>query len=331
MLTTQQHKYEYFKYDIHFLEGWQSAAATLGARGAARLSQQIVALTIKPEGILCRKVQECLDFMVANQFVPIHSECFSYDRLMSREMWRYQWNIATPDRLEVADRINNLADALQIFFLDTTTPLRIPASSRLVPLKGLGTPSERDAVRLRSMLGSPNRLLVVVHSPDEPIDNIRELAIIFGRERLENLYQHLKVGIDGNSSDPQERITKDIEYLYGRHETQSLIVQDAVTATLELIRRTETSETGEARLAAARAREAILAAQSGEEFLSWRSWSADLTACGIPLSWEPLVAATHLIRHDIPGAKCLVGRSGRQKWAAGEGHMIESAAYPAVS
>jgi hypothetical protein len=57
-------------------------------------------------------------------------------------------------------------------------------SRRLTRLKGGNDPSGRAADSLRSVAGSPNRLLTMVHTSDDPADVVRELAVFLPwRER----------------------------------------------------------------------------------------------------------------------------------------------------
>ena len=313
MLTTQQHKYAYFRDDSHFREGWQTALDVLGDRAPAVL-QRIAVVTVKPDAIIGRKVEGALDFMTANDFRPIHAETFSYDRIMTRELWRYQWNVATLDRLDLGDRVHQRSAALATFFLDVAARRRVPACTRLVPLKGSAFPASRHGDQLRTRLGAPNRILVLVHCPDEPIDIVRELAVMFDRERLVRLYTELGARVDDERT---ANLDEHIAQLYADCPAGTLSVEQARSVILaELAARAPDCP------AATRAREALLAADAGQS-LSWTDWQRDLRTCGIGSDrWEVVLVATHFVQHDVPGARCLVSRTGRQKWAAGEGRMI---------
>jgi hypothetical protein len=66
-------------------------------------------------------------------------------------------------------------------------PLPLPRSSRrLTRLKGGNDPSGRAADSLRWVAGSPNRLLTMVDTSDDPADVVRELAVFLPwRERAD--------------------------------------------------------------------------------------------------------------------------------------------------
>jgi hypothetical protein len=54
----------------------------------------------------------------------------------------------------------------------------LPAAVRLSKAKGASNPAERIGENLRDALGSPSKILALIHSPDEPIDLLRELALL---------------------------------------------------------------------------------------------------------------------------------------------------------
>jgi hypothetical protein len=310
-LTTLRTKFDYFVADTHFRESWRTAVDVLGPN-AAWLVQRIALLTVRPEGIIARKAHQSLRTMIERGFLPIHSHRCRYDRTMIRELWRYQWNVASLDRLAVGDRVHYRADALHLIFLDVSRPVRIPASSRLTFHKGSASPAARRDDQIRSVLGAPNRVLVVVHCPDEPMDVVRELGVLFDRRALTELYGVLaervarQVTIDPSAA---------VEQLYAEVAPQSLLVAEAVDTVMARLG---------AGAAATRARTAIVDAQAGRP-LHWDRWAADLDACGFDQDdWAVTVAASQYIEPDVPGATCLISRTGRQLWQAGLGRMVAS-------
>ncbi|BCJ73770.1 hypothetical protein CS0771_33140 [Catellatospora sp. IY07-71] len=320
-LTAQREKFDYFLADTHFRESWQLAVDVLGA-DAGWLMQRIALATIRPEGILGRKARDCVEALAQLQFEPVYAHRFRYDRLMIRELWRYQWNVASLDRLAVGERVHYRADALCLVLLDTELPLRIPASSRLSRHKGSASPALRGPEHLRSRLGAPNRILVVLHCPDEPMDVVRELGVIFDREALRGVYARLAERVAaGVRADPEPEISG----LYAEFPAQELSVGAALRTLLADL--TEAGRGGEgAGAAAARAADALRSAQRGRP-LEWPRWCADLHDAGLdPYSWVATLVASQFVEHDVPGARCLLSRTGRALWQAGQGRMLTRAA-----
>ncbi|GAA1607621.1 hypothetical protein ACFQY4_34015 [Catellatospora bangladeshensis] len=324
-LTAQREKFDYFLADTHFRESWQLAVDVLGA-DAGWLMQRIALLTVRPEGILGRKARDCVQALAELDFEPVYAYRFRYDRLMIRELWRYQWNVASLDRLAVGERIHYRSDALCLVLLDTGLPLRIPASSRLSRHKGSASPADRGPEHLRSRLGAPNRILVVVHCPDEPMDVVRELGVIFDPEALRGVYTRLAERVAaGLRADPEPVISE----LYAEFPARDLSVDAALRTVLAALADTARGGGGPG-AAAARAGEAVRSAQHGRP-LDWQRWCGELRDAGLdPDSWAPTLVASQLVEHDVPGARCLLGRTGRALWQAGQGRMLDRPAVRAA-
>jgi hypothetical protein len=106
---------------------------------------------------------------------------FVFDRNMIRNVWRYQINIATDERLRVVDRL--LIGRESIYVLLRRERLEnCSASAELTSLKGPAEVAARDGRCLRSALGNDNIFLNKVHIPDDTADFLRELSIFFPYE-----------------------------------------------------------------------------------------------------------------------------------------------------
>ncbi|MGQ0838827.1 hypothetical protein [Actinokineospora sp.] len=313
-LTTLPEKFARFQTETPFRESWRTAVDVLGG-AALPLFQRLAILTLKPDAVLSRKADAVLDYLLDHGFLPVHAETFRYTRSTTRDLWRNQWNVATLDRIEVSDLVHYRTDAMTVFLLDTSDPLDIPAAPRLTRLKGSAFPADREEFHLRYQLGAPNRVMVLVHCPDEPADIVRELGVVFDTESLTRIYAALGRALrTGTPAD----LSGDIDKLYAGTEAVSLSVADAVAEfTVDIARR---GRAGDADGQAAAAR--VLDALSGPP-LDWRAWSADVRRCGIDVTdWIPTLVASHHIQHDLPDAKTLIRETGRRRWLAGEGLMV---------
>ncbi|MFI7131024.1 hypothetical protein ACIBQ1_35415 [Nonomuraea sp. NPDC050153] len=311
-LSTLRDKFTYFQTDTVFRQSWQTAVDVVGDEALA-LFQRLAILTVKPDAVLSRKAEACVDYLAAHGFVPIHAELFWYDRAMARELWRFQWNVATLDRIDVTDLMLYRTQAMTIVLLDTSDPLEIPAAPRLIRLKGSAFPSDRSAFQLREVLRAPNRVAVLVHCPDEPMDIVRELGVVFDQPTLANIYAIAHAAL--RSAVPAD-LTATTQELYKGTPELSLDVDHAVDGVRTALLHARDNA------AATRAAAALQRARRGEN-LHWRSWAADLTAAGVsPTEWEPVLAASHYIQHDHAGSKTLIKETGRRRWLAGEGLML---------
>ncbi|MFE3742659.1 hypothetical protein [Streptomyces sp. NPDC059134] len=95
-----------------------------------------------------------------------------------RALWAYMYQWATVERLWLLDALAALGPGLLVLMADEHgAQARVPASVRITEVKGSNDPGRRIPGFLREVAGSPNRVLTMVHSVDEPADVVRELAI----------------------------------------------------------------------------------------------------------------------------------------------------------
>lgn len=310
-LTTVERKYRYFSSETYFRESWEIATAKLGP-GLVGSLQRLAMLALKPECILGRKGEAVLDYMARHGFRAIVAQPFNYDRHRTREIWRYQWNIATTDRLQLGDLLHTASDALIILFVDERDS-GLPGSVRLAGLKGSSLPWERRPEHLRTHLEALNRMIVFVHCSDEPVDIVRELGVLFSPAELQTIYGRIGEAFSGQRGDDVRAI---LSKLCSRFPSHSFDVAAAVRRI-----RAELAHVCKSRAAAARrADQALSAAFEGDEKLDWHLWSSDLKEAGInPAGWDEILVATQYIQHDLPDVRCIISESGRERWLAGEG------------
>jgi hypothetical protein len=315
-LTTLPTKLSLYRDETPFRESWRIAQEVLGPRALAVL-QQTTVLTLRPEAILARKVGDCLAFLRRHHFAVTHTEQFRYSRNSIRDLWRYQWNIAQLDSIEVSDLVHYRAPALMLFLRDRHPTPTIPASLRLTAIKGTSAPAGRPAAHLRSVLGAPNRILVVVHAPDEPLDVVRELGVLFDRAALTRIYSTM-----GRETPDAPLLRSEIDDLYRSTEPGTLRVSDAVDDfRRELAAKRSAADPRRAALLR-RVGDSLSSAERGGH-LDWRRWTDDLGSCGIAHdSWVSTVIASHYVQHSLDGARPIIAETGRRRWLAGDGLVL---------
>jgi nucleoside diphosphate kinase len=320
-LTAVPDKFRHFSVESPFRESWNAAETIFGDDTLTAL-QRVAVLTVKPDGVITRAAPDCLSFMSDHGFRPIGGRIFHYDRTTSREIWRYQWNIATLDRLQVADAIHRCAPALMMFFEDETRgeERTLPATVRLAGLKGPAKPAERTAGHLRSRLAAVNRMIVAVHCSDEPIDIVRELGILFGTDPLTEIYAELRQALGTDQTGP---VRAAMEQVHRQAEPGHRSIEAALKE-FDLAVTRHTPGTDTEALAVKQVETAIDDARRGID-LKWREWSRDLHASGVPLNqWTAAFLGAQFIRPDIPGATCVIDESGRERWLTGQGRLIDA-------
>jgi hypothetical protein len=315
-LTAVPDKMALFAAESYLRESWAVAVDVLG-RDTLELLQRVAVLTLKPDAVIGRKGPACLAYLRRNGFRPLLARRFRYDHATLREIWRYQWNIATLDRLAVGDALYMSSESLAVVLVDER-PGPMPASVRLTGLKGSSLPGDRNPDELRSVLGGLNRMVVLVHCSDEPIDILRELGILFTGPELRRLLGDLRATVDGSD---RGAVTTELAEVH--RGTPEFAV--SLPSALAEVEQALTAAAGRGAAAAAPARRALAAlrrARTGTP-LSWPRWRADLDGAGVPASsWPVLLVASHYIQHDLPGVRCVIAESGRERWLRGEGQML---------
>ena len=174
VLTAMPEKIRLYKDEGVIEESLSAEVATPSS--VLRTAEHLAVALFRPEMAALRKSRSCLRLLEAHGFHPVLCEPISIDTLCD-QIWRFQWNAATDGLLGLARRLYSIHTCL-LTVMWVPTRSKIPASVRLSLFKGSADPANRSASTLRSQLGSPNKLLGLIHSPDEPLDLIRETALL---------------------------------------------------------------------------------------------------------------------------------------------------------
>ena len=175
-----------YSVDPYFIDGWSDVVDIIGPQ-AERLLRGSAMIVFKPEAVVGRRIRPALSFLRDHGFVAIGSHRFRYTKDTIRTAWQYQLNIATHQRLQLVDILEQAADSLCVLLRAREVTTEQSASELLAALKGPADPRQRVSGQLRYALGDNALLINFVHTADEVADLIRELAIYpdaAGRQRL---------------------------------------------------------------------------------------------------------------------------------------------------
>lgn len=289
-LTASERKRDFYLPETFFRESWMDLNSALGPT-ALTLLRRVAVVILKPEAFASRRALRAYTFMVRHGFRPFKSITFRFSRLMAHEVWRYQWNKATTDRIRLATMMATVSDSLLILLWDDEPHTRLPAAVRLWGLKGASDPARRTLHHLRSEIGVNNKMIGFIHTCDEPADIIRELGILFcGRTRVE-LFEACKHGPDTNHIDAVEseiwRITDDTSY----HDFDPRAAAARLLAQLHR----QSPRTADA---ADRIRRLVQQAMRGE-MLRFHEFIDSLASLDpSPSSWDAMVFAANHIRFE---------------------------------
>ncbi len=177
-------KRQLYAIDPFFREGWEDILAHMPGNRQDILNK-VTCVVFKPDAFAGRKVLPALQWLSDHGFEPIAFSEFTYNRNIIREDWRYQYNIATGNRIYLVDQLLMTAPSLFIILKADNFPSGFTASSYLKKLKGPSQPDQRVPGELRYDLGIVSTFINFIHTTDEPADIPRALSLYFpAAERL---------------------------------------------------------------------------------------------------------------------------------------------------
>jgi hypothetical protein len=170
-LTRSREKVDHYLVDPYFRAGLR--------RADLAAIPSVTFVVLKPDAVAGRRLEPALEALRENDFTVAGAWTFRFTPLLTREVWRYQFNIASWDRAAVVDLLLPSADSLLLVLRDRTWRRGAqPAASRLSALKGSADPARRRPEDLRSRLNGPTTLFNFLHTADEPADVVRELGLL---------------------------------------------------------------------------------------------------------------------------------------------------------
>ena len=228
-LTRSARKRELFSDDLYFRESWTDVVDVLGEE-ALSLIGRVALFNFKPDGLVGRRAERTLDFFEQNGFTVVAVARFRLNRHSMREVWRYDWNVYTADRLALCSLMHAAAETVVLILRDDRADDVIPAAVRLSDLKGSADPTARGPEALRSVLEPPNRVINFNHVADEPADLVRELGIFLGRPERRALLGDIRRNFSGDLNQTARTEVKRLEEIYPANDFDLAKALDRIEA-----------------------------------------------------------------------------------------------------
>ncbi|MFC4374215.1 nucleoside-diphosphate kinase [Nocardia halotolerans] len=191
-LTPSEPKVDAYVADTYLLETVEQLERM--GTDAATFAKEHSLLLLKPDAIVARAIEPTLQWLDENGFRVVAARRLAVDRHLARALWYFAWNIASPQRRRLADLLVGISDVLLLVVHSPAT--EPPVSVRLTAAKGATDPRKRQPGELRYLLGRHSYLLNLVHSPDDPADVLRELAIYFDERTRSQVLTQALTGTD---------------------------------------------------------------------------------------------------------------------------------------
>jgi Nucleoside diphosphate kinase len=302
--------------EVFFREVWRELLEGAGD-GVSELLHTHAFVLFKPDGIVARAAKDALGRLELEGFTPVGAAVVYLDRLATRWLWLYRFNVASIERVWLHELINSAGPSLLVALRDerATVGESIPGSVRLTDHKGPSRPERRRPDQLRTVLGVNDRLLNYMHTSDEPADMVRELGILLTAPQRKGLLEQILEGEAWPS-----RLDELLVAAEAATPAHTLRPEDAIAGICERAR----TRAAAARSPAERARWAQLeraatAAAHGGGGARQALWELLRPHAEDIERWDLIALATWVIQHNEPGiAKQTLGDAPPPLWREGE-------------
>ncbi|MEU6326144.1 hypothetical protein ABZ851_02465 [Streptomyces sp. NPDC047049] len=295
-LTADPDKRELYRYDTYAREGLDSFAAM----GALERSRGVTFVALKPDAVAGRRCRQLLDVLYEEGWFPLAATPVRFDPLLTRELWRYQFNAASQQRIAVVDHLLGSGPSLLVLLGDARRPAWMPASVRLTAAKGSADPEAARGRDLRTRIGRVNGLFNFMHTADDPADVVRELQLFSYQTGWQWCREALTCDGPGQPPEPGSGPAHDL-----LPQLEAAIPQHDLDLALSL-RRLERGTDAWAELATTAAAPEHIGA-----------WLAELARTPLPYGsarWDVLSVVTGWIDCNEPGVAPLLPTSSAAAW-----------------
>ena len=282
-------KRQLYSVDTYFRDSWEDLSGVAG-KGAVAVASTHALLLLKPDAVVRRRLSAALDWLTTRGWRITHAQRFRVNRWAIRAFWQYQWNTATRDRREMADLYMSATDSLVLV-------LRAPdagewATAALTRVKGSSDPARCRPGQLRSVLGTLNQQLNLVHSADEPADLVREIGICCTPAERAVVYRAMAAGADAEVLARRLASTLEAEY-----PPLDLTLSGTVSRLQGRLGGGNEHD---------RLHRCLAAVRDGDE-TGWRDVVGLAERAGVTLTrWDRVVLGTYLLDPTLPGVVPLV-------------------------
>lgn len=305
-LTRMPNKARLYEHDTHFRESLSQAQAAFGPRIAEVLWRSAL-MIVTPDGLATAQLGVICEYLAGHGFSVVALEPLQFDRLLWRELWRYQLARATLDHLAVNDLILRAGPAL-ILLVRSEDGHDLPATVRLTSLKGKADPAHQVPGTLRSILHQSTYLCSMVHCADEPADLIRELGVLVDSPTRRGLLDRLEAGL--------------LDTAHGRLLDQQLarhsaggIALDSATALRRITNVVREAGIKGAAPAAVDAVMGYLGQMQRGHTIPWRSFTRELDGLDVKIDhWDLAIVGTAFIVNYEPGVAKMIEGPDPETW-----------------
>ncbi|MCW7536788.1 nucleoside-diphosphate kinase [Aquabacterium sp. A7-Y] len=298
-LTVMREKEALYATDAYFWEGWEDLV-DVAQDAALKVLLAHSYVLVRPDAIASRKLEPLLQWLRVNDYSVVDAVAVQLDRHQVRSLWQYQWNTALPERKAACDILMSACHSLLVSIRPAPSGNEI-ATRRFARQKGPADPKASRAGDLRGSLGHKSIMLSLVHSPDEPADLVREIAILLPERARKSLLQRMLTG----ATLPDDELSKLAKELYSSVPEHTLDLSQSLL-------RVETAARSRMHTCAGPSSNAIRLIEDirHRTRTDWRDLFDLLDECEAPYdAWDRITIAGHITAMNHDNVKLLIPRA----------------------
>lgn len=168
-----------FCQDSYFRDSLYYISEASGSNKIIEVMSRYSFLILKPDAISARKAEVIINDIRSRGFDIVFCEKIMFNKFSVREIWKYELNTATIDRIRLFDIFLSSGDSLFIFlYFNGINDEFNDASKILTKAKGNSISNIRKTDSIRYKANAKDGILTFIHTPDTTLDLIREIGII---------------------------------------------------------------------------------------------------------------------------------------------------------
>lgn len=188
-LTSSLKKQETFSNDFYFELSYKMASQILN-RKMKTILKNYVFLLIKPEAFITNKIDILIKDLKEYHFELVYVSLKPINHTQISELWKYMWSGASLMRI-ITNQEYYSRYMSGLLILRNTKYNDTDLCSFMTKIKGSSSNGHYKESTIRYHMNSINTFLNYIHSPDEIADFMREIAVFFQWNELNEIYNRI--------------------------------------------------------------------------------------------------------------------------------------------
>lgn len=185
-LTISPKKEKLFSSDFYFELSYEAALQTIKSDIGLKLRNYTL-LFIKPEALISNKTDILIEELKKHHFELVYISIKPISHTQISELWKYMWSSASLIRIIINHAYYTQYDC-GVLILRNRHHTSRDSCAFLSEIKGSTSKGPYKEPDIRYHMNAINTFLNHIHSPDEIVDFMREMAVFFNWDELKEIY-----------------------------------------------------------------------------------------------------------------------------------------------